>query len=167
MKVLIFIIFINFASTEDSFQEVSSNKKVQKSISEEEDFKNWKKVQSKSYSTKQDEEDAADNYVMTKRKVEAFNKRTNESYKQDVQNYADQNPNDLLKKKAGLKIPENFKTTPKYTTLKPKHVGSVTRRTTKKNIKNSVGKIPDQVNYTKSFLNAKDQLNCASCYVIF
>lgn len=172
MKVLFLLIFaisLNLTLSNDESEVFNQNfneKKVQKSQDEEEDFQNWKKVQMKSYTTNEEEENAADNYVMTKRKVEAFNKRTNESYKQDVQNYADQNPNDLLKRKAGFKMPDYGSTSSKYTTKKSKHVGAAGRRPIKKFIHNTAIKIPDKVNYTNDMLTVKDQLNCASCYVI-
>lgn len=167
MKVLIFIILLKFVlSDSDRSNEIFSTKKFQKTQTEEDEFINWKKVQKKSYTTKESEENAADNYVMTKRKVEAFNAKSNETYKQDVQNYADQNPNELLKKKAGMKIPKNMQTTQKYTTRQPKHVGKVAfTKSTQKTIKNSARKIPDKINYTNSMLEVKDQQNCASCYV--
>lgn len=73
MKVLIFVILLKFAlPEEESFKEISNEKRVQASKADDEDFKNWKKVQSKSYTSKNEEENAADNYVRAKRKVEAF-----------------------------------------------------------------------------------------------
>lgn len=171
MKVFLNLILVlslkSAPSKEQSSTEPSIKGKVQKSLAETEDFATWRRVQMISYSSQQEEANAADNYVLTRRRVQAFNMRTNETYIQDVQSYADQDPNNLLKNKAGMKFPEGFFTTTEMqTTSKPKRVGFVTSSlaTTKKSVAMAI-ELPEKVNYAAELIEVKDQLNCASCYV--
>jgi hypothetical protein len=158
--ILILLLTLLNAEENSSSEQNLARIKVEKSQDEKDDFKVWKKVQRKSYKNENDEENAVDNYVLAKRRVAEFNLRKNETYKQDMQKYSDQNPKVLMKQKAGMKAPPNLKFNSIYTTLKPKHVGTDEKSTTEIN-----PLIPEKVNYTSRMQPVKDQLNCGSCYV--
>lgn len=60
------------------------------------------------YKTKEQEDAAADNYIRAKRKVADFNSQKNVSFKMNVPDFADQDPEEFLDNVAGLSPPEEI-----------------------------------------------------------